>query len=55
MGNHFSLADIAVGVALGYLAFRFPDIDWPNEHPALAKLYEKAMQRPSFSDTVPHD
>lgn len=27
-GIHFSLADIAVGCALGYLDFRFPQIDW---------------------------
>src|SRR5665811_961001 len=27
-GIYFSLADIAVGVALGYLDFRFPQIDW---------------------------
>lgn len=55
MGNHISLADIAVGTALGYLAFRFADIDWQTEHPNLARLYEKAMQRQSFIDTVPHD
>lgn len=27
MGTHISLADLAVGVSLGYLAFRFPDVD----------------------------
>lgn len=55
MGTHFSLADIAVGTALGYLAFRFPDIAWPADHPNLAKLHEKLLQRASFADTVPHD
>ncbi|MBS1190113.1 MAG: Glutathione S-transferase, N-terminal:Glutathione S-transferase, C-terminal [Rhodocyclaceae bacterium] len=55
MGTHFSLADIAVGAALGYLAFRFPDIDWRETHPNLARLYDKLMQRPSFADTVPRD
>jgi glutathione S-transferase len=54
-GNAFALPDIAIGCALGYLAFRFPDIDWRGEHPNLAKLYEKLMLRPSFIDTVPHD
>jgi glutathione S-transferase len=53
MGTHISLADIAVGSALGYLCFRFPDIAWQETHPNLAKLYEKLMQRPSFADTVP--
>jgi glutathione S-transferase len=55
MGTHFSMADIAVGTALGYLSFRFPDIDWRASHPNLAKLYDKLMQRPPFADTVPHD
>lgn len=55
MGTHFSLADIAVGNALGYLAFRFPDIDWKSTYPNLVRLYDKLMQRPSFAETVPHD
>ena len=53
VGTHFSLADIAVGCALGYLDFRFPDIDWRTPYPNLAKLNEKLMQRPSFSESVP--
>jgi glutathione S-transferase len=48
-----TLADVACGCALGYLAFRFPDIDWRAEHPNLARLYDKLMQRPSFAETVP--
>lgn len=55
MGTHLSMADIATGTALGYLCFRFPDIDWQESHPNLAKLYAKLMQRPSFADTVPKD
>jgi glutathione S-transferase len=55
MGTHFSLADIAVGTALGYLCFRFADIDWQEAHPNLARLYIKLMQRPSLADTIPHD
>jgi len=49
----FSLADIAVGVALGYLDFRFPDIRWRGQHPNLAKLYDKLMLRHAFTETVP--
>ena len=55
MGTHFSMADIALGTALGYLNFRFPAIDWQERHANLAKLYDKLMQRPSFAETVPHD
>jgi len=53
-GNAYGLADIATGVCLGYLAFRFPKIDWRKQYPALDKLYEKLMQRQSFIDTVPN-
>ena len=52
-GNHFSLADIAVGCALGYLDFRFPAIDWRTEHPNLGRLHEKLAARQSFIDTLP--
>jgi glutathione S-transferase len=52
-GIYLSLADIAVGCALGYLDFRFPDIDWRGTYPNLAKLYEKLSQRPSFIDSKP--
>ena len=55
MGTHLSLADIAVGTALGYLCFRFADIDWQAAHPNLGRLYAKLMQRPSLADTAPHD
>lgn len=52
-GIYLSLADIAIGCALGYLDFRFPDIDWRSTYPNLAKLQEKLVQRPSFADTKP--
>jgi len=52
-GIYLSLADIAVGCALGYLDFRFADIDWRGDYPNLAKLQEKLMQRPSFIDSRP--
>lgn len=52
-GIHFSLADVAVGCALGYLDFRFPEQDWRAENPNLVRLYDKLMQRPSFAETVP--
>lgn len=55
MGTHISMADIAVGTALGYLCFRFADINWQESHPNLEKLYAKLKQRPSFADTTPKD
>ena len=52
-GIHLSLADIAVGCALGYLEFRFPEIEWRADHANLAKLQDKLMLRASFLDTQP--
>jgi glutathione S-transferase len=52
-GIHLSLSDIAVGCAVGYLDFRFPQIDWRTPYPNLHKLYDKLAQRQSFMDTLP--
>lgn len=52
-GNHYTLADVAVGCALGWLGFRFPEIAWRDTHPNLAKLADKLAERPSFKDTLP--
>jgi glutathione S-transferase len=54
VGIQVSLADIAVGVAVSYLDFRFPTIDWRGQHPNLGGLYERLSQRPSFKDTLPN-
>jgi glutathione S-transferase len=52
-GIHLSLADIAVGCALGYLDFRFPAVAWREPHPNLARLADKLFTRQSFIDTLP--
>jgi glutathione S-transferase len=52
-GNQFTLADIALGCALGYLDFRFPQVGWRAGYPNLARLAEKLDKRPSFADTRP--
>jgi glutathione S-transferase len=52
-GNHYSLADVAVGCALGWFAFRFPEIDWRTPHPNLGRLHDRLHERASFRDTVP--
>ncbi len=52
-GVHMSLSDIAVGSALAYLDFRFPQIDWRTGQPGLHRLFDKLMQRQSFIDCIP--
>ena len=54
-GNTFTLADIACGVALGYLDFRHGAYDWRVLYANLAKLAAKLAERSSFADTVPHE
>ncbi len=52
-GVHFSLSDVAVGCALGYLDFRFAEISWRDSYPNLNKLNEKLLLRTSFIETAP--
>ncbi len=52
-GIHMTLADIAVGCALGYLDFRFPDLAWREQHTNLVRLADKLNARQSFIDTAP--
>lgn len=52
-GVHFTLADVALGCALGYLDFRFAHIDWRSPYPNLARLHDKLSQRQSFTDSLP--
>jgi glutathione S-transferase len=53
MGIHYTLADVAVGCTLGWLALRFPQIDWRGDYPNLARLFDKLSERASFRDTAP--
>lgn len=53
MGVNYSLADIAVGCALGYLDLRFSSLAWRAEHANLARLHDKLVARQSFIDTAP--
>ncbi len=50
-GVHFSLSDVAVGCALGYLDFRFASLDWRAQYSNLARLQDKLIARQSFIDT----
>jgi len=53
MGVNYSLADVAVGCALGYLDLRFPSMQWREARPNLTRLFDKLSLRPSFSDSAP--
>jgi len=53
VGNHYSLADVAVGCALGWLDFHFPETNWKENYPELLRLFDKLSERQSFKDTLP--
>jgi glutathione S-transferase len=52
-GNALTLADLALGCALGYLDLRQPERDWRGAHPALAAYAARLFARPSFEATRP--
>ncbi|HVB66258.1 MAG TPA: glutathione S-transferase family protein [Acetobacteraceae bacterium] len=43
----FTIGQVAIGVALGYLDFRFAELAWRDGHPALAGWYEGFARRES--------
>ena len=51
--GRFSLADIAVGCALGYLDFRLPALGWRQQFPRVERLAGELFRRESFVATVP--
>lgn len=51
----FAIGHIGIGVALGYLDFRFPAEDWRQGCPALARWHAEFAARPSVRATEPVD
>jgi|SRR6267142_280923 len=54
-GNGYTLADIACGVCLGWLDFRYPKMGWRKDRPNLERHFAKLCERPSFSETIPQE
>jgi glutathione S-transferase len=49
------IGHVAVGVALGYLDFRFADLGWRNGRPKLAAWHETFANRAPYRNTMPVD
>ena len=49
------IGHLTLGCALGYLDFRFPDLEWRKGHPRAAAWFETLSKRPSMQQTVPAD
>jgi glutathione S-transferase len=54
-GSRFSIGHIALGVALGYIDFRFAELAWRAGHPRLAAWYDTFKARPSVAANEPAD
>lgn len=44
---------VAIGCALAYLDFRFPEYPWRDSRPSLAEWFKNFSQRTSFQNTQP--
>jgi glutathione S-transferase len=51
-GTACGIGHIAIGVALGYLDFRFGALGWRTGHPRIAAWHERFAQRPSAVATA---
>lgn len=52
-GERFGIGQIGAACVLGYLDFRFPDIDWRASRPGLKRWFERVSERKSVRDTMP--
>ena len=51
----FSIGHVALGVALGYIDFRFPELNWREGHPKIAAWHAAFEARPSARANTPVD
>lgn len=49
------IGHVCIGDALGYIDFRFPELDWRNGRGRIAAWHALFAQRPSFRNTMPVD
>ena len=50
-----SIGDLTIGCALGYLDFRFPELDWRTAHPRAAAWFAVFNALPAMQATLPHE
>lgn len=51
--THFTIAEIAIICALGFLDFRFPEMNWRTQYPETAKWFALVSHLPAVKDSVP--
>jgi glutathione S-transferase len=50
-----TLAQITVGIACGYMDFRYPADQWRTDRPRLSDWYKRFAERPSMQRTAPSE
>lgn len=53
LGRNPNMGSIAVAAALGYLGFRYPELNWMRGRPKLTRWFRRFSERPSFQATEP--
>lgn len=51
LAGPLNMGAVSVACAIGYLDFRFPDLNWRADHPGLAGWYAEFAERPSMQAT----
>lgn len=52
-GQRFGIGELTAACVMGYLDFRFPDVEWRKARPALEEWYAGISLRPSMKATAP--
>ena len=55
LGDSPDIGDLTLGVALGYLDFRYAHLNWRDSAPRLASAYVVLAERESFRETEPYE
>jgi glutathione S-transferase len=53
--SQFSIGHLALGVALGYIDFRFPELNWREGHPKITAWHAAFEARPAARANTPVD
>ena len=54
-GKRFDIGTLTVACALGYLDFRFPQLQWRSGHPEAAAWFAATSERPSLQRSAPSE
>lgn len=50
-----TIGEVTIGCALGYLDFRFPELEWRDARPDAERWNAAFQASPAMSATIPHD